>query len=119
MLPPELHRYYNPGLMNPKFWEDARKKRDEVEQRWMSEPLWRDYPKADISGCRTNAPECAVWAMPQVNQTKTRANKIYRKCCIEHQKLQKTMADVFDFLHKHKIQFWLGACPARSPLRAP
>ena len=34
--------------MNAKFWEEARKKRDEVEQRWMSEPLWKEYPKADI-----------------------------------------------------------------------
>ncbi len=35
-------------------------------------------------------------------------NKAYRKCCVEHDKLRRTMDAVFRFLHRHKIEFWLG-----------
>eukprot|EP00906_Rhabdomonas_costata_P026189 RCo037328 len=105
LLPPILQWHYNASLMTAKFWEEARHRRDEVEQRWASEPLWRNYRFADISQCASRTPECLLWGLPAVNQSHARANKAYRKCCVEHGKLRATVADVFAALRSRGIPF--------------
>ena len=107
-LPVALQWHLNSSLMTAKFWEEARRRRDEVEQRWPVEPLWRNYRFADISQCASRTPECLFWGLPAVNQSHTRANKAYRKCCVEHGKLRATVGDVFQALTRAQIPFWLG-----------
>eukprot|EP00668_Euglena_longa_P016510 GGOE01020775.1.p1 GENE.GGOE01020775.1~~GGOE01020775.1.p1 ORF type:complete len:427 (+),score=137.90 GGOE01020775.1:113-1393(+) len=110
-LEKRLAKHFDLTQFHAQFFFHAMRMRNRINCAWKTDGSWfpwRGYDKYDINGCDQETPECILWRHPRLNNSLHSADHVYRKCCIEHRRLKKTLQWALDAIHSHNVSAWLA-----------
>eukprot|EP01006_Ploeotia_vitrea_P054677 TRINITY_DN67917_c3_g1_i1.p1 TRINITY_DN67917_c3_g1~~TRINITY_DN67917_c3_g1_i1.p1 ORF type:complete len:396 (-),score=20.57 TRINITY_DN67917_c3_g1_i1:603-1790(-) len=100
-----LGSHFDLSQFGEAFFTHAYENKKRIQSSWHK---WKSYDTLDISNCQTEVPECRFYTQPAINNSAYSADRIYRKCCVEHMRLKKTLVWTMDVLHAHNLSAWLA-----------
>jgi len=126
--PETIHAYYANLTLDDTLASQLRRYAARVEERRRSgdtKRLWDPYDSVNIESCLTSAPECSffLWqdkALLMMGDPSSRFQFLYRKCCIEHHRLQVAVRCAIEIMSRCKeLVWWAGFGTLLAMMREP